>query len=150
MIMQPLFAKNKKVKIIEVQRWFQQHQNGYLAHCIRILIFYLFNCVTDSFLIYPSDVNFKFFFDISESQTTTQSIVQENIFPPFFQKILSYLKKEKTLLAKCFFTQTKFSKNCPERFHSKQFWAHTKHKIYFCHTKTKQYENMTIEQDHPH
>ena len=23
-------------------------------------------------------------------------------------------------------------------------------KVHFCHTKTKQYKNMTIEQDHPH
>ena len=74
MIMQPFFASNKKVKIIKVQRWFQQQQDGYLAPCIRIL-FYLCNGVTDSFLIYPSDVNFKFFFDISESQTS-QSIAQ--------------------------------------------------------------------------
>ena len=74
--MQPFFATNKKVKIIKVQRWFQQQQDGYITPCIRILFFYLCNGVTESFLNYPSDVNFKIFFDISESQTTTQSIVQ--------------------------------------------------------------------------
>ena len=59
--MQPYFANSKKVKIINVQRWFQQQQDGYLASCKRILFFYLRNGVTGSFRVYPSDVDFKFF-----------------------------------------------------------------------------------------
>ena len=71
-----LFDDKQKIKLIKVQRWFEQKQNGQLAHCLRILFFYSSNGVTDSFDVYPADVNFKFLLDISETSTTKQSIIQ--------------------------------------------------------------------------